>query len=488
MPIPRLSLTVVIAFCMLIASLCSSCENINLTDVESSEETSGKTTSVRVITRAENGDDTLYPLHVYAFNAQGSLLAQQHLAKASDELLLSLPQNTECQLVAVSADASQYILPSTPTPNALIALKKPTLDGSATDFARNVAQGFVPSHPLQMGKATIFTTSANSTASVQLNYQMASLEVTISDLPTYCTNTYISVSSPFQYISLSGQGEGSQTSRIPLTRQADGTLTTGRVYLFPTIAGHTTFTIAYTDALSDHAASVNYLATLTPGTPYILHGSYDDGNIHLSGSFTSSAWNAPVTLDFAFDENSSITIGDQGEGDHGQGDEESVAVSAIPQSLSVWNGHVVLAALDDDGEPIGLGYTSSASLLLLSLSDWDAQTSATNTSSPTHAFDIAQSYAEADLTSGWRIPTTEEGKLISASYVEDPTFFDKLLDSADADPVVLTDQKGNNLRYLCEGAMKTYSFKNTTISNAGATVKTYHLRLVRSVRVHVPTR
>lgn len=72
---------------------------------------------------------------------------------------------------------------------------------------------------------------------------------------------------------------------------------------------------------------------------------------------------------------------------------------------------------------------------------------------------------------------------MSNLYRSDPDLFDQALTNAQADPIVLTDAKGNNLRYLCSEAQKTYSFKNSTISNAGATIKTYHLRLVRTVKV-----
>ena len=105
-----------------------------------------------------------------------------------------------------------------------------------------------------------------------------------------------------------------------------------------------------------------------------------------------------------------------------------------------------------------------------------------NTITLTQASALASSYTEYDLI-GWRIPTEAEARTLSSLYREHTDLFDSLLLEAQASPVVLTDDKGNNLRYLCEDATKTYSFKNSTITNAGATVKNYHLRLVRIVRV-----
>ena len=45
------------------------------------------------------------------------------------------------------------------------------------------------------------------------------------------------------------------------------------------------------------------------------------------------------------------------------------------------------------------------------------------------------------------------------------------------------DDKGKNVRYLCEGARYTFTFSGTSgITAAGKTVTTYRLRLVKRVR------
>ena len=55
--------------------------------------------------------------------------------------------------------------------------------------------------------------------------------------------------------------------------------------------------------------------------------------------------------------------------------------------------------------------------------------------------------------------------------------------------LLYADEKNNNVRYLCEDATKTYSFKDGSsyngVKDAGATVTTYHLRLVKHIRLHL---
>lgn len=463
------------AFAMIFAS----CEDITLAELEQTNSGEKVKSNVQIITRSAEADAPLYPLHIYAFNTEGVLVAQQHIASDSEELFLSLPQQTECKLVAVSADEQIYNLPTNPTASSQITLKSPVLGKDATDFARSIAQHYASSHPLQIGATTIYPTSEHVKTVIQLHYQVVSLSISLKGLPSECTNAYVSVTSPSQSVSLDAASSGTATSRIPLSLTATS-LWTAKVYLFPT-SGTTTFTIAYTDKQGEHTASVSYLSPLVPGTPYFLNGNYDDGNIHLSGSISSSTWNDPVSLDFNFADGSSTSIGNSTNPE--VSDEDVIVVNQVPQSMSLWNGHIVIAILDEEGNHIESSTASSGTMLLLSFCDWDNMTSAINTASPTEAFSIANGYGETDLSKGWRIPTTDEAKILTANYLADPNVFDALLQEAGADPVVLTDQKGSNLRYLCQDAQKTFSFKNTTISNAGATVKNYHLRLVRTVKV-----
>lgn len=460
----------------------ASCENINIADLNSK---SGKTSAVRVVTRSSQQTDLSYPIHIFAFSTTGSLITSQQLKSASDELKLSLPQQTQCRIVAISADETVYDVPSSPSLSSVITMKAPTLSASASSAAKSIAKGYGAT-ALQMGTADITPMSDNATITLLLNYQVASLDVTLCDLPADCSNAYISVASPYNSVALNGAFDGTQTSCIPLTSGGSSQWKSGTVYLFPT-SGNTTFTIAYSDANGEHYAAVNYLSSLVAGTPYTLNGKFVDGALHVTGAITPSAWSDPVDINFSFNDGGSTSVSPDGTTD--ESDEDAIGVSAIPQPLSIWNGHIVAAVSDMDGNPLESTSATSATLLLLSLTDYAGLTSALNTDNPNAAQSLASAYSEYDFNDSWRIPTDTEASRLRSACVADVNAFNQLLTEAQADPIVLADEKGNNLRYLCADARKTFSFKEgssyNSIKDAGATVKNYRLRLVRTVRVKV---
>lgn len=438
--------------------------------VADDELSSSPLSTVSIITRSgADADALIYPLQAYAFLTDGTLIAHQQLSSASSQLQLSLPQQTDSRIVILSADPASYDIPTAPSLTSVITLQDPATVPGTSSLARGYAHT-----PIQMGFADVHPQTSSTTVSIQLHYQVASFEATLTGMPTSCQSAYISIATPSSTLSLTGQFSGTQSTRIPLTTVAGASseghtlATTAPVYLFPT-TGSTTFTIAYNDANGEQYASATYQAPLKAGTPYQLHGSYSDGTFLLSGSVTPSEWAHPVAFDFTYSNGSSTIITPDGGYNGGAG--ETPLVTTIPEPFTLWNGHIVIAT-----DPQASTFT------LLSLSDWSDLTSALHADAPTTATSLAQGYTEFDLT-GWRIPTEAEARQLSQLYRDDPDTFDQLLSEAQAAPVVLTDDKGNNLRYLCEDALKTYSFKNNTVTNAGATVRTYHLRLVRTIQV-----
>lgn len=443
--------------------------------------------AVCIHTRAAEGEAFESPLHAYAFDADGHLIAHQQSA-SDDDFRLSVPQQADTRVVLLSGNPGSYDIPTSPSLSSLITMKAPM---SASSLARGYATS-----PLQMGIVDVHPQSDNTTITIQMHYQVACLSVHLEGLPQECTSAYISVASPANGLTFSGTANGTQTTRIPLATVPDpvgesaestpsGKIfsTTAPIYLFPTTAP-TTFTIAYNDAEGEQYASATYQASLLPGTPYQLNGTYHNGSILLTGTITPSEWTDPVALSFTFSNDGNTTITPDGNTPvPDDSSSEIYPVTTIPQPLTLWNGHLVIATEVDSAtipEASDSGHT--AIITLFSLFDWADLTSALNTITPTQASALASSYSEYDLI-GWRIPTEVEARTLSSLYREHTDLFDDLLLEAQASPVVLTDDKGNNLRYLCEDATKTYSFKNSTITNAGATVKNYHLRLVRTVRV-----
>ena len=93
-----------------------------------------------------------------------------------------------------------------------------------------------------------------------------------------------------------------------------------------------------------------------------------------------------------------------------------------------------------------------AELTLLSQRDWDKILSA-NSEQPQQAADTAAHYTENGL-SGWSIPSETQSRRIT-----------------ETDPIHVSDGS-SNARYLCEEAVKTFSFaENTNIATAGAKTK-----------------
>ena len=446
-----------------------SCAKYDLSD---KEQGSTENCTLRILTRSIEGTELQGNIYAYAFNSSGALIASKQITNAGSDFKLSLPQQSESRIVVIAADPERYDIPATPTLSSVITMKAPA--------SSTLSKGYATS-PIQMGFVDVTPKTSASTATVQLHYKVASLNVKLENLPDQCSSANITGASPTTGIAFNGTTSSTQSSRIPLTLVSGASVsgktfaTSSPVYIFPTI-GNTTFTIAYNDSEGEQYASATYLASLEAGTPYQINGSYAEGSFLFSGTVTPSQWTSPVVLDFSFTNAGSTTINPGGTGNQ-EDITDYIEVTSIPQEFTVWNGHLVVATTPEESAS-----GQSASLLLFSLNDWDNLTSALNTSTPDEATSIAQSYQEYDL-SDWRIPNEGEARILSQAYRDNPDAFANLLTEAHASPVSLTDDKGNNLRYLCENATKTYSFKLNTITNAGATVKNYHLRLVRTIHV-----
>lgn len=149
----------------------------------------------------------------------------------------------------------------------------------------------------------------------------------------------------------------------------------------------------------------------------------------------------------------------------------------LPQKCSIWRGHFV--ALVDSISP------REAYLTLLSLRDWPGMVSASNANAPTQASDTADSYSEAALDS-WHIPSEEQARRLKSAYPQGSALLRQANDlflSLGADTISLQTNSAKS-RYLCQQATKSFSFcTGTNLTNAGATIKTYHLRLSRLIRL-----
>lgn len=179
---------------------------------------------------------------------------------------------------------------------------------------------------------------------------------------------------------------------------------------------------------------------------------------------------------------------------HGPTDSDTlIHVTILPAPCTLWQGHVV-ALVEPVPTPATPSHTTEVCITLLSKSEWSDLPSALNATNPDAAFAIPPTYTEGTLKD-WRIPTAAEAKIIKATYTPSQSSdqilggcafesLNALLLSIAAPTLQVTDEKGNPVRYLCEGATRSFSFASgTTISAAGTKSTNYRLRLVKTLHL-----
>lgn len=463
------------AFALLIFSSCESSESNELKiDKECS--------NVSIVTRSNDGTTMEYPLHVYAFDKDGKLEDKQTIASADETLALSLPKGETYRVVAVCANDEVYNIPASPTLSSVITMKANT----NADVPNASEAVYSTAHPLQMGYANITPTATSSTLSIQMHYKVSSLNVSLVGMSAECTKASISIESPVEGVNMKGESSGSTTITIPIKKSlADASnWTTSTVYMFPTTGEQTVFTITYSDGATERSSAATYLSTLKAGIPYSITGTYDSGKVTVTGDITPSTWGDPVNLAFTFGENTNSTIdasgtetGGNDNADNQGGDNQDqtdAIISTIPAPYSVWNGHLVAALYDTYGNQLTEAPASPASgteysILLMSLKDW-------NNATPSTAATLASEYTEGDMIS-WSIPTTDEAKVLFGIYNKDE--FKSSMRKANADAINAT----SGTKYLCDDAAKYFSFANISFASREASDATYHLRLVKKVKI-----
>lgn len=460
-----------ILFAILTLSACSELE------LPSTTTPTADQTLVHVVARAPLGETTIYPIHVYAFDKSGKTCAHQTITSATQPLNLAVPKETDLQIVAVSADEVAYDLPQNPTIQSLITLQP-------LQNNHPLATGYCKSTPLMLGKADIHTSAkGEANLNIQLNFAVTSLRFNFYSLPEECNTVVVSVDKPYSGVIIDGSHpQNAGITRIVCPKGSDEKdvlcCTSGEVFMFPTMGSETVFTISYNHD-GEQYSTATYAAALRPGAPYVINGTYKDGAFRLSGAITPSEWESPTILDFTMTDGSSSHIGDEPDTpddkpDVNPGSDEEENDKGVPKPFSVWNGHVVMAVEPNESDP------AKVNVVLLSKSDRVGVPSAFNESASFTADDYAKAYSEGDLKE-WTIPTEAEARMLYNLYSENADAIDAALSAADADPISTTDEAGKNVRYLCENAEKTFSFKVNTVLPAGKTVKDYRLRLLSTV-------
>lgn len=371
-------------------------------------------------------DEVLYPVHVYAYDANKEEVSTLDINSASDDLSMELSTGTYT-IAAVSG---------------------------STDFSKGYS-----SAPLMLAKSNVTITTKDVDATLAMNYAVARLSVALSDVPEGIQDVTVTVSSLYNKVTpLNVLSESKPVTLSCVYDDESGLWKTDTVYVLPS-DGNVTFTIEIKDEKNSskkYSYEYEYKAKLLAATPYYFKGSYDSGEVNAKVTLTLAAaeWKEAVVENFSFGEgvnnnNSSLDAG-------------TIAVNEIPAPCSVWDGHVV-ATVDDDGNA-----------LLFSLKEWGGLTSINDVK------DEITGYTEGGM-SGWCVPSEEQVWLILSLFKSEgydlPSFSQKLVD-AGGDKLKLVDV--DKEYYFCLDEGREYSFMRKNVRYI--TNIPHYLRLVKPVK------
>lgn len=403
---------------------------------------------VGITTRATA--DIFYPVTLYAFNSNTGVLAGKVTAESEGKTL------------TMSLKAGKYHLVALAGAQGLETTDSPTSDSSI-----GIPSNGLITSAVQMGGADIDVDNTDLTVELNMSYQVAKIDIELRDIPADIKDVSVSLSSLSADETFSGTLSGSQTVKIPLSKEGDGVWKSTTCYTLPGLSTQLTLSISMTTN-SGETSTWGYIhpSNLTAGTPYTLAGSYKEG-FNITGTIASKGWNAAQSINFTFgpvaDTNGSSGIKDDDIPDDKSG---SYWVSTIPEAISIWNGHFVgVVTTSNDTE---------ATVLLMSLEEWE--TTAAN------AAIVWNGYAE-DNIGNWRMPTTDElltiaswGKTANSGTL---TLANSILQREEGDKLE------NSHNYLCGDGDQYVQISNDKVQTAASDV-IYRLRLVKSITVKIP--
>lgn len=455
-----LFLSVAMTCCVL-----SSCEKADmLEDGEDGAQTntSGVTRDVKLVAKAIDNTDVAYPLTIYAFDTEGNNVTSTVINSKDDASATLKLKKGRYHLTAVSLPSSYESLSSVKDWNATFSMPK---SGYATE-------------PLMTGSADINVTSSDQIAHISLGYRQASLSVTINDVPSSVTSVDVTLSSAYTDMTLAADLSGKMMVTVPCVKGAasnnGATWSTGKFYILPSVNAQPSITISFSGGTTgDVSYSHTYNASLLAGTPYNFTATYkgkaeggggsSDDDVTINTDISAGKWADEVKEAFNF--------GPETVQPETPSNPESnvITVTTLPGSGDIWNGHVV-GFVNEISE-------TEREIVLISTKEWEKISSAFS-SNASQANDIAAQYEENGL-SGWIIPTRNDGMALNRlySYDNNRALINSALETCGGTGLI--QQYGTSaVRYLCEDAEYTYSYKTATITKAGEK-STYYLRLVK---------
>lgn len=459
--------TLFLSFAMTCCIL-SSCEKVDmLEDGEDGAQTntSGVTRNVKLVAKAIDNTDVAYPLTIYAFDTEGNNVTSTVINSKDDASATLKLKKGRYHLTAVSLPSSYESLSSVKDWNATFSMPK---SGYATV-------------PLMTGSADINVTSSDQIAHISLGYRQASLSVTINDVPSSVTSVDVTLSSAYTGMTLSADLSGKMMVTVPCVKGATSnngaTWSTGKFYILPSVNAQPSITISFSGGTTgDVSYSHTYNASLLAGTPYNFTATYkgkaeggggsSDDDVTINTDISAGKWADEVKESFNF--------GPETVQSETPSNPESnvITVTTLPGSGDIWNGHVV-GFVNEISE-------TEREIVLISIKEWEKISSAFS-SNANQAKEIAAQYEENGL-SGWIIPTRNDGMALNRlySYDNNRALINSALETCGGTGLI--QMYGTSaVRYLCEDAEHTYSYKSATVTKAGEKA-TYYLRLVKYLK------
>lgn len=459
--------TLFLSFAMTCCIL-SSCEKVDmLEDGEDGAQTntSGVTRNVKLVAKAIDNTDVAYPLTIYAFDTEGNNVTSTVIKSKDDASATLKLKKGRYHLTAVSLPSSYESLSSVKDWNATFSMPK---SGYATV-------------PLMTGSADINVTSSDQIAHISLGFRQASLSVTINDVPSSVTSVDVTLSSAYTGMTLAADLSGKMMVTVPCVKGATSnngaTWSTGKFYILPSVNAQPSITISFSGGTTgDVSYSHTYNASLLAGTPYNFTATYkgkaeggadpSEGDVTINADISAGKWADEVKESFNFgpDVNKTETPSNP--------ESNVITVTSFPQSGDIWNGHVV-GFVDEKSD-------TEREVVLISVKEWEKISSAFS-SNASQAKDIAAQYEENGL-SGWIVPTRNDGMALHNlySYDNNRALINSALETCGGTGLIQV-YGTSAVRYLCEDAEYTYSYKSGTITKAGEKTS-YYLRLVKYLK------
>ena len=400
----------------------------------------------------------LYPLHLYFFDAQGTVAWNEEVLEQSEWPAISLPEGEYVFSVLSGLSSEDYLPP-------MVLNSKQFLTFSEGNHATT---------PLAIGK-NIIKLQNDVKVSVSLSYAVAALYLSFGGLPAEAVSVEARISPVSSGITLEGTLSNDGTFASVPCEKVKGVWKAGPIYVLPSegLQTHLSLNVQTTSEETVYGYFFNY--SLEAGKPYRFV-STGDGEISLEENNQIAGWTPEVSEEFLFEnmteegEWEEPDVPDGGESTEGNEDEDDgqdteedtdvIVSEVLPESETIWGPFFVWKVESLSGNEVMATLVSPRQWLL----------------KKAEAISVCEAYEE-DGISGWRTFTTDEAKEFRDQYDDTIVALSDMLSENGLDRFNKYD-----CRYLCNDFNSTFCFYNTQIVKSGETVD-YALRLVKKVRV-----